>query len=101
MGLTGKELDLKIYLYNTALKELELEEGRFRKIKKDFREIPKKAKNAGRWLHDRWQQLFEYANVILGSLSSVGVVGADAIAEVKTVIEKIIIWRRNRKSKNQ
>lgn len=95
VGLVGASLDLKLILVEQSLQELiEVEESFQREGGLvDEKQPPSRWRFQNR-IKKSWEKYLDHANTMLGSLGSAGVPGADAIDEFKSVIEKILKWRR-------
>jgi len=99
VGLTGNELQLKLYVVKQSLSELETQEKKFQKIA----ELKGRGKGFRFWhwlrkLKEKWEKYFDHSNTILGSLGSAGLPGSEAINEFKIVLEKLLHWWKKQKT---
>lgn len=98
VGLTGPELKLKLTVVDESYYDLQMEEEKFG----SYDERIGRGSGLKFWhklmkLKEKWEKYLDFADTILGSLSSAGMPGADAISEIKETVEKLLSWWRTRK----
>lgn len=98
VGLTGPELKLKLLVVDESYDDLQIEEEKFG----FYDERTGRGSGLRFWhklmkLKEKWEKYLDFADTILGSLSSAGLPGADAISELKETVEKLLSWWKTRK----
>ena len=93
VGLTASSLAFKLNPVEEAIKRIQ----KVMKLRQEEKSPGKPRKRTVlSKLRNSWREYFEYADIIIGSMGAVGIPGADAVGEFKSVLEKILKWQNKR-----